>query len=171
MPSTFRSMLWSLKQARHITANTHAVLHQLAGFLGPRGLFPSHETLAAKAGCSVRTVIRALETAYALGIVERTKRMTWRGSRLVRCANAYTLHVMDMQAVKDAAEAATRKLKEALKRRKQRLQDLSDISAANSMNPLKYKRKTHSREEWLTILKGLDAGLTPEMAGYGVPPG
>jgi DNA-binding transcriptional MocR family regulator len=166
MTSAFRSMLWNLKQGRRITASAHAVLHQLAGFTGPRGTFPSHETIAARAGCSTRTVIRALEAAYALGIVERTKRMMKKGARLVRCSNDYTLRLIDTAAAKLAAKGFARQLREALERRKQRLRDLTDIPSAEPMLPLISKGPMHSKDEWLAILTALEAGLTPREAGY-----
>jgi len=54
--TSFASQIWTLTQARQITAKTHLVLQALASFEGHRGLFPSHESIAARAGCSTRTV-------------------------------------------------------------------------------------------------------------------
>jgi len=161
---TFSSQLWTLTQARQITGKTHIVLQALASFTGLHGTFPAHETLAAKAGCSVRTVIRALDQAYALGLVERTRRMVRRGNRLVRTSNAYRLLSVGTEAAKQAAMAYAQQMRDALERRKQRLFDLRARKASDSIPLFNYPSRTPS--EWLEILAKVDAGLTPEEAGY-----
>ena len=129
--TTFPAQLWTLTQSRTITAKTHLVLQALASFQGCRGLFPSHESIAARAGCSVRTVIRALETAYRLGIVERTRQRKRVSGRLVNGVNRYRLLVKPLEQAKAAAAHYTQQLKDALARRKRRL-FLSDKMAAES---------------------------------------
>ncbi|WP_197460643.1 helix-turn-helix domain-containing protein [Acetobacter tropicalis] len=56
----------------------------LVTFLGRAGLFPSHETIAKACNWSERTVIRALERAYELGLVVGTRRMVVQGGKKVR---------------------------------------------------------------------------------------
>lgn len=128
--TSFTSQLWTLTQSRTITAKTHLVLQALASFEGQRGLFPSHERIAERAGCSVRTVIRALEAAYRLGIVERTRQRQMVSGRLVNGVNRYRLIVRPLEQAKAAAAHIAQQLKAALARRKQRL-FLSDKKTAD----------------------------------------
>jgi len=118
--TSFTSTLWTLTQSRAITAKTHLVLQALASFQGHRGLFPSQESIAARAGCSVRTVIRALETAYRLGIVERTRQRQRVSGRLVNGVNRYRLILKPLEQARAAAAHYTQQLRDALARRKQR---------------------------------------------------
>ena len=129
--TSFASTLWTLTQARQITAKTHLVLQALASFQGQRGLFPSHESIAERAGCSVRTVIRALEAAYRLGIVERTRQRQRVAGRLVNGVNRYRLIVRPLEQARAAAAHITKQLKAALMRRKQRF-FLSDKKTSES---------------------------------------
>ncbi|MCX2564777.1 helix-turn-helix domain-containing protein [Acetobacter thailandicus] len=117
--TSFASTLWTLTQARQITGKTHLVLQALASFEGYRGLFPSHESIASRAGCSVRTVIRALETAYRLGIVERMRQRQRVSGRICNSVNRYRLINNPLEQAKVAAAHYTQKLKDALARRKQ----------------------------------------------------
>ena len=69
------------------------ILLQLPRFRGKGGLiFPSHETLAQRAGCSVSTVKRALDAGRALGLIDwrGVWRRTW-GWASQRCSNLYSL--------------------------------------------------------------------------------
>ena len=129
--TSFASQIWTLTQGRQITAKTHLVLQALASFQGHRGLFPSHESIAARAGCSVRSVIRGLETAYRLGIVERTRQRRRASGRLVNGVNRYRLIIKPLEQARAAAAHYTQQLKEALARRKQRL-FLSDKTTSDS---------------------------------------
>ena len=116
--TSFASQIWALTQGRQITATTHLVLQALASFAGHRGLFPSHESIAARAGCSVRSVIRGLETAYRLGIVERTRQRQRIAGRLCVGPNRYRLLVKPLEQARAAATHYTQQLKDALARRK-----------------------------------------------------
>jgi len=116
--TTFPAQLWTLTQSRTITAKTHLVLQALASFSGSRGLFPSHESIAARAGCSVRTVIRALETAYRLGIVERTRQRQRVSGRVCSGPNRYRLILKPLEQARAAAAHYTQQLRDALARRK-----------------------------------------------------
>lgn len=121
--TSFPAQLWTLTQSKQITATTHLVLQALASFAGHRGLFPSHESIAARAGCSVRTVIRALETGYRLGIVERQRQRQRQriSGRFCVGPNRYRLLVKPLEQARAAAAHYTQQLKDALARRKQRL--------------------------------------------------
>ena len=129
--TSFASTLWTLTQSRQITGKTHIVLQALASFQGHRGLFPSHESIASRAGCSVRTVIRALEAAYRLGVVKRTRQRQRVSGRICNGVNRYRLLVKPLEQAKAAAAHYTQQLKDALARRKRRL-FLSDKMAAES---------------------------------------
>jgi len=166
LPS-FASQVWTLTQGKQLTATAHLVLRALASFEGQRGLFPSHEAIAARAGCSTRTVIRALEVAYRLGIVERIKRVKRHGGKVVRASNSYILHRVGTQAAKEAARQFTRQLRAALERRKQRIFQTDKMSAESNLNSF----HNYSPSDWLDILTKLDAGMTAEQAGYrALPP-
>jgi len=102
-----------------ITAKTHLVLQALASFEGQRGLFPSHESIAARSGASVRTVIRSLEAAYRLGIVERTRQRQRVSGRICNGVNRYRLIVKPLEQARAAAAHYTQQLRDALARRKQ----------------------------------------------------
>ena len=119
--TSFASQIWTLTQSHTITAKTHLVLQALASFQGHRGLFPSHESIASRAGCSVRTVIRALETAYRLGIVERQRQRRRVSGRICNGVNRYRLILKPLEQAKAAAAHYTKQLKDALARRKQRI--------------------------------------------------
>ncbi|MCP1247172.1 helix-turn-helix domain-containing protein [Acetobacter cerevisiae] len=117
--TSFASTLWTLTQSRTITAKTHLVLQALASFQGYRGLFPSHESIASRSGCSVRTVIRALEAAYRLGIVTRTRQRQRVSGRVCNGVNRYRLIIKPLEQARAAAVHYTQQLREALSRRKQ----------------------------------------------------
>jgi len=117
--TSFASQLWTLTQARQITAKTHLVLQALASFSASRGIFPSHESIAARAGCSVRTVIRSLDTAYQLGLVERTRQRQRVSGRICNGVNRYRLIIKPLEQARVAAAHYTQQLKDALARRKQ----------------------------------------------------
>ena len=150
--TSFASQIWTLTQARQITAKTHLVLQALASFEGHRGLFPSHESIAARAGCSTRTVIRALETAYSLGLVERTRQRMRRSGRIVNGPNRYRLIVVSLEQAKAAALYATQRLKEALARRKLRFssncQNDSEIYFQRDI----FFEKPRSKNDWLDLI-------------------
>lgn len=128
--TSFASTIWTLTQGRQITAKTHLVLQALASFQGHRGLFPSHESIAARAGCSVRTVIRSLEAAYRMGIVERTRQRQRVSGRVCNGVNRYRLILKPLEQARAAAAHLKQQLKDALARRKQRL-FLSDKMTAD----------------------------------------
>jgi len=150
--TSFASQIWTLTQARQITAKTHLVLQALASFEGHRGLFPSHESIAARAGCSTRTVIRALETAYSLGLIERTRQRMRRSGRVVNGPNHYRLVLVSLEQAKVAAAHATQRLKEALARRKL----FFSSNCQNDSEPYSQRDiffgKPRSKNEWLDLI-------------------
>ena len=117
--TSFASQIWTLTQGRQITAKTHLVLQALASFQGHRGLFPSHESIASRSGCSVRTVIRALEASYRLGIVERRRQRQRVSGRICNGVNRYRLILKPLEQARAAAAHYTQQLRDALARRKQ----------------------------------------------------
>ena len=150
--TSFASQIWTLTQARQITAKTHLVLQALASFEGHRGLFPSHESIAARAGCSTRTVIRALETAYSLGLVERTRQRMRRSGRIVNGPNRYRLIVASLEQAKVAAAYATQRLKEALARRKLRFSSNCQNGSGSYFQRDFFFEKPRSKSDWLDLI-------------------
>jgi hypothetical protein len=94
-------MLWRRRvTAEHAAANlTRArrdALVALVGLIGPDGLFPSDETVAARAHCCARTVRRARQDARELGLLDwqHTRKLGADG-RWRQGANSYRLKVPD----------------------------------------------------------------------------
>lgn len=164
--TSFASQLWLLTQARQITAKTHLVLQALASFDGAHGLFPSHEAIAARAGCSARTVIRSLEKAYHLGLVERTRRRVKRQGRMVSGSNLYRLVLKPLEQAKVAARHYAQQLREALARRKQRFLQTDIFAAETYSKEINIPHPRHTRDEWLEILTRMQRGQTAQEAGY-----
>jgi len=162
---SFASQIWTLTQSHQITGKTHIVLQALASFQGHKGLFPSHESIAGRAGCSVRTVIRALEKAYSLGIVERTRQRIRRSGRVVNGPNRYRLLIAPMEQARAKAQHLKQQLQDALNRRKLRISSkCQNVSETYSQSNLfSYQ---HSKNEWISILEKMDAGMSASEAGY-----
>ncbi|MFT9366869.1 MAG: helix-turn-helix domain-containing protein [Gluconobacter sp.] len=158
---TFASQIWTLTQARQITARTHLVLQALASFEGHRGLFPSHESIAARAGCSVRTVIRALETAYSLGLIERTRQRVRRSGRVVNGPNRYRLIVVSLEQAKAATVHATQRLKEALARRKLRFSSNCQNGSESHFQTNIFFKKPRSKNDWLDLIASWSSSPSP----------
>jgi len=91
-PRPWTARVWQEYRADNLTRGDRDVLLTLNTFRGAGGLcIPSHATLADRAGCSSRTVQRALQQARRLGLVswvERRVRAAW---RWLRTSNAYRL--------------------------------------------------------------------------------
>ena len=68
---------------RDSTASLHAlvVYGALASHSGPGGIYPSRETLAKEARCSVRQVARALNELEELGVMKRVRRTGKKGQQ------------------------------------------------------------------------------------------
>ena len=90
----WRARLNLARLAGRITALHVLVGEALLRRLGEDGRCdPSHETLAADAGCSERTVRRALAALGALGMVRWINRLVRTACRAEQTSNAYTLIV------------------------------------------------------------------------------
>lgn len=159
MGFSFSSQLWKLTQSKLLTGKEHIVLQALASFEGDKGLFPSHTTIAIRAGCSCSTVIRTLKKAYELGLVQRVKRRNVHSSgRIVRGTNFYTLKQIDLTEAKQLMIERAKKLKEALARKKS--QFLNAFSkwhfqaSTDSKSLLSSKREGHlSVQEYLSLIE------------------
>ena len=88
--------VWREFHAGNLTRAYRDVLLTLQTFRGAGGLIhPAHATLAARAGCSVRTVQRALRQAQVLDLVDWCERRIRAAWRWLRTSNAYRLMVPD----------------------------------------------------------------------------
>lgn len=94
MPISWTGRVWREFRAANLTRSYRDVLLTLQTYRGHGGLIcPAHATLAARAGCSVRTVQRALAMGQRLGLVswvERRVRAAW---RWLRTSNRYFLEL------------------------------------------------------------------------------
>ena len=92
--STWTNRVWQERHARRLTFAQKDVLLTLAGYRVRGGsIQPSHATLAARVGCCVKTVQRALEAAREIGLVSWCERRVRSGWRTLRASNRYTLAV------------------------------------------------------------------------------
>jgi hypothetical protein len=90
------------EHARHgrLPAKQHWVSEALLKRLGDDGQCdPSYETLAADAGCSEKTVGRAIARLAQLGLVTWTRRIVRAGWRCAQTSNGYALHTPENAAV------------------------------------------------------------------------
>ena len=92
--STWTNRVWQERHARRLTFAWKDVLLSLATYRGRGGsIHPSHDTLAARVGCCVKTVQRALQAARKIGLVTWCERRVRAGWRTVRTSNRYALTV------------------------------------------------------------------------------
>jgi hypothetical protein len=90
--SAWFSRVYREYDAGNLTPLWRDVLRALGRFDACRfGIFPSHDFLARRARCSVRTVQRALEAARALGLVDWSHQRVRASWRLLRTSNRYVL--------------------------------------------------------------------------------
>jgi hypothetical protein len=88
----FRFLLNAHRRARRVTPLGETIGNALVRRLGTDGqLDPSHDTLAADAGCSARTVRRALDAMKALGLLVWQRRLVRDGWRTEQASSAYVL--------------------------------------------------------------------------------
>ena len=94
MPKDWTGRVWREWRAGNLTRAYRDVLLTLRTYRGNGGLIcPSHESLAKRVGCSIRTVQRALQMGRLLGLIswtERRVRVSW---RWLRTSNAYSLEL------------------------------------------------------------------------------
>lgn len=152
---SFRQQVNNLYFDGKLTISHKAVLMTLATFLGRAGLFPSHETIAKACNRSERTVIRALERAYELGLVERTRRMAVQGGKKVRTSNLYRLIV----TASEQARAAGKHIARAVWQRMSHLTDRMSDKVTENISNLGFGRRypephppQRSREELLAAI-------------------
>ena len=90
MPASWKDEIWAAFHTNRLTRATRDVLLCLHGYRSAGGVaWPSHQTLAERARCSVRTVQRALAAAAGLDLIRWTMRRIARGWRVVRSSNVY----------------------------------------------------------------------------------
>lgn len=102
----FQAVLRRFRSEGKLTLGEAHALAVLPEFMGDDGaMFPSHEAMAEKSGASRRTVINALNRAYALGIVKHTPRYQYdrQLGKRVRTSNAYEIVLSALQQVAQAA--------------------------------------------------------------------
>lgn len=88
--------VWHEFRAGNLTRTYRDVLLTLRTYRGHGGLMvPAHATLADRAGCSPRTVQRALLAARQLGLVSWTERRVQASWRWLRTSNSYRLLMPD----------------------------------------------------------------------------
>jgi hypothetical protein len=82
--------IWLEYRAGSLTRAARDVLLTLHTFRGTGGqCWPSHATLADRAKCCIRTVLRALQAAQRLGLVDWVERRVRAGWRWLRSSNIY----------------------------------------------------------------------------------
>ena len=90
--SAWFSRVYREYEAGNLTPLWRDVLRALGRFDACRfGIFPSHQFLARRARCSVRTVQRALQAARRLGLVDWCHQRVRAAWRLLRASNRYVL--------------------------------------------------------------------------------
>lgn len=116
----FQAVLRRFRSEGKLTLGEAHALAVLPEFMGDDGaMFPSHEAMAEKSGACRRTVINALNRAYALGIVKHTPRYVYDrelGKR-VRTSNAYEIVLSGIQQVAQAARYFMRRVRDHLSAR------------------------------------------------------
>jgi hypothetical protein len=94
MSEPWAARVWAEYRARNLSRGQRDVLLCLRTFRGPGGVaWPSHQTLADRARCCVRTVQRALTAAQSLGLVDWSERRFRAGWRWLRSSNRYRFAV------------------------------------------------------------------------------
>lgn len=91
MPTeTWITRIWREHRVGNLTRAHRDVLLTLHTYRASGGCaWPSHKTLADRAGCCVRTVQSALKAARDLGLVQWTERRVRAGWRWLRTSNLY----------------------------------------------------------------------------------
>ncbi len=96
MPITWTDRIWREYRARNLTRAFRDILLTLKTFRGQGGqIWPSHQTLANRARCSVSSVQRCLAHAQRLALVDWAERRVRVGWRWLRTSNVYSLIVPD----------------------------------------------------------------------------
>ena len=103
MPTPWTTRIWQEYRAGNLTRAARDVLLTLHTYRGPGGVaWPSHATLAQRAKCSTRTVLRALAQGRNLGLVSWSFRRVRQGWRWLQSSNLYRfLASVDRAAVRE----------------------------------------------------------------------
>lgn len=130
----FQAVLRRFRSEGKLTLGETHALAVLPEFMGDDGaMFPSHEAMAEKSGASRRTVINALNRAYALGIVKHTPRYVYDQAlgKRVRTSNAYEIVLSALHQVAQAARFLMRSVRNHLSANQQfdLSANYSDLSA------------------------------------------
>jgi len=115
----FRSKVLEALHARKVRPIEKDILLCLWGYTRCFGgaAWPSHDTIADRVGCSVRTVERALKKLQGLGWVDWQHRYQKEGPRMVQCSNLYNLSIpADMFTVSSDRHFVRRNCKINIKR-------------------------------------------------------
>lgn len=115
----FRDAVHSLGLQGHFKGRRQLALQAFIDCMGDDGsLFPSHATVAAKAGVAEKTAWFALNEAEALGLLRVTPRYVYdeEKRKRVRTSNSYEVVVGVIDRAKAAAVGLWRKVKEAKQR-------------------------------------------------------
>ena len=160
--TTFRKQVLSLYFEHKLKPSEKSVLMTLATFLGADGLYPSHDAIARACRYSVRTVIRALERGYELGLIERTHRRKRVEGRWVRTSNTYRLLIKAADQVRAAgkhmARAICRGVRVVSDRMAQKASRDIHIEGKRLLSGRRYPEphgpSQLSPGEWIEIIKG-----------------
>lgn len=107
----FIKILVQLTKAGKLTPAQSLALHHLPDSMGSDGaLYPSHQHIAEMAGVSRRTVIDALNRAYALGVIKRVIRYHSVGRLRVRTSNSYEIILNAAESLYRASQHALNKV-------------------------------------------------------------
>lgn len=161
LKAAFRKHVIGLYYDGVLKPSEKSVLMTLATFLGRKGLYPSHEAIARACRYSVRTVIRALERAYELGIVERTHRVKREAGKVVRTSNSYRLIVRAAEQARAAGKHMARAVFQRVRHLSDRLAQKGSENISNLQKEPLFGRRypepsgpTLSPSEWITVIKG-----------------
>ena len=111
----WRAFVWDAHRLGAVTRTARDVLLTLATFDGGAGrIWPSHERLAERVRCSVRTVQRAMDMAREAGLLT-WKAIRWRNARGIwrRKSNLYRLCAPPTGQIAGRGENRVKRKKEA----------------------------------------------------------
>ena len=109
LSDTWTARVWAEFRAGNLTRAGRDVLLTLATFRGHGGAaWPSHATLAGRAGCCVSTVQAALRAARELGMIAWIERRMRSGWRSLQSSNLYRF-LMPAGAVRQGQRPVSRR--------------------------------------------------------------
>jgi Helix-turn-helix domain len=150
----FRAKVLEALHGRKVRPIEKDILLCLWGYMRCFGgaAWPSHDTIADRVGCSVRTVKRALMRLRGLGWVDWQHRYQKEGPRMVQCSNLYSLSVPMVQCsnmfpVSSECQNGLRNCKQFLKR---------GIEKKNNVDYVNHGDKSEEDAEIAAIKRGID---------------